>query len=55
MSDLFTAMKAESERRYPDRPDDDFALTFTRGEIRAMLRGTFQAGASWALTRKDHQ
>lgn len=55
MPDLFTAAKAESERRYPDRPDDDFTLTFTRAEIRAMLRGAFQAGASWTLTRKDHQ
>jgi len=55
MPDLFAAAKAESERRYPDRPDDDFTLTFTRAEIRAMLRGAFQAGASWKLTRKDHQ
>lgn len=55
MPDLFTVAKAESERRYPDRPDDDFPLHFTRTEIRAMLRGAFQAGASWAHTRKDHQ
>lgn len=57
MPDLFAAAKAESERRYPDRPDEDyvFTLPFTRAEIRAMLRGAFQAGASWTLTRKDHQ
>lgn len=55
MPDLFAVAKAESERRYPDRPDDDFPLHFTRAEIRAMLRGAFQAGASWTLTRKDHQ
>lgn len=55
MPDLFAVAKAESERRYPDRPDEDHGITFTRAEIRAMLRGAFQAGASWAHTRKDHQ
>lgn len=55
MTDLFAAAKAESERRYPDRPDGEATVTFTRAEIRAMLRGAFQAGASWTLTRKDHQ
>jgi len=50
MPDPFTVAKAEAERRYPDRPDDDFGLTFTRAEIRAMPRGAFQAGASWMMT-----
>lgn len=52
---IFAAARAESERRYPGRPDDDFTLTFTRAEIRAMLRGAFQAGASWMMTNHKEQ
>lgn len=55
MPDLFAVAKAESERRYPALNPDDDILNYTRGQIRAMLRGAFQAGASWTLTRKDHQ
>ncbi|EIC09133.1 hypothetical protein OR221_0841 [Microbacterium laevaniformans OR221] len=55
MNDTVAAAKAASEQRYPALNADEDILSFTRGQIRAMLRGAFQAGASWTLTRKDHQ
>lgn len=55
MNEIVAAAKAASEQRYPALNADDEILNYTRGQIRAMLRGAFQAGASWTLTRKDHQ